>query len=166
MHYYFHVLILIFIIIVTPTLENLKDYFSSTAFVYQAHFLNLPSWSFLFTEILELNRRTVCQFTLPKPFKRYLNIMTFEHSTFWCHKYQTMILSYAGGKRGSASKNTDLFKCQHSLIIRPLGKEREKKSQDYSSMRHQTSLPPLFWACVGDSDCGHYRASGAEVHTV
>lgn len=34
-----------------------------------------------------------------------------------------------GAKGGGGSKETDLFMCQHSLVIRPLGRERKNNHE-------------------------------------
>lgn len=54
-------------------------------------------------------------------------------------------------KGGGGSKETDLFQCLQSLIIRPLGKDREKKKSQNHAMGYQWVTNAAF---------------GGEVHTI
>lgn len=102
-HYDSHVLILIFITMVTPIQKNLKDYtFLFNCICLLGTFLKssiLVIFIYQDSWIKQKDFFLVCQLSLPEPFKRCLNIRISQHSTFWCHKYWTMVLSYAGGKR-------------------------------------------------------------------
>lgn len=108
---HFQVLIQIFITMVPPTPENVKN----STFVF--HRIRLPG-TFLesffpatgvLAKILELKEMGCpcrsCKFILPEPFKWYLHITTSHHSTFWCHKYCTpWYYPMQGATRGGGSK--------------------------------------------------------------
>lgn len=76
------------------------------------------------------------------------NITPFQLSTFWCHKTLTYNTILCRGQKEEVALKRSICVPTQPDNYRLVGKRGKKKSQDDSSMGHQTS-PPFWGTCRG-----------------